>query len=150
MLQPSEALMRRRRNQRGQALIESGLIMVIFLSMLIGILDFGQFLYFHQSLSERARAAVRYGAIHANNGNLATDIANFAVYNDPAGTANGATAILPSLTTNMVSATLANTGTEDAIISVQINNYPFNFLSPFMSKSTWYKTIRASQPYESN
>lgn len=108
--------MRLRRNQRGQAAVESALTMLIFLPMLIGILDFGQFLYFHQSLSERARAAARYGAIHPNNANLASDVANVAVYNDPAGTANGATAILPSLTTDMVSATLLNTGTEDARI----------------------------------
>ena len=138
--------MKSRGSQRGQAVVESALIMLIFLPVLIGILDFGQFLYFHQSLTERARAAARYGAVHTYSGG--SDSANVAVYNDPAGTANGATALLPDLTTGIVSATLSGAGTDDARITVTISNYPYSFVSPYMSKSTWFRTIRASEPYE--
>ena len=135
-----------RKRQSGQAAVESALIMLIFLPVLIGILDFGQFLYFHQSLAERARAAARYGAVHTYTDG--SDSAKVAVYNDPAGTTNGATQLLPHLTTGIVSATLSGAGTDDARITVTISNYPYNFISPYMSKSTWFRTVRASEPYE--
>ncbi len=146
------ARMSSRRKQDGQAILESGLVMLIFLTVLIGIVDMGQYLYFHQSLTERARAAARYGAVHTyTSPGLATQ--NVAIYNDPAGAANGATALLPNLNTSAgangyVSVILSGSGTEDARIIVTINRYPFNFLGPYMSKSTWLRTTVASEPYE--
>jgi hypothetical protein len=45
-------------------MVETALILLTFILMLIGTIDFGQVIYFHQSLVERARAAARYGAIN--------------------------------------------------------------------------------------
>src|SRR5437763_1492718 len=64
--------------ERGQALMESALVILIFLSFLIGTLDFGQFLFFHQTLVERARAAARYGAVNPTD---SAGTVNVAVYN---------------------------------------------------------------------
>src|SRR5260370_23348063 len=97
MRPPSKVYMKSRQNQRGQAFVESGLIMLIFLPVLIGIMDFGQFLYLHLSLTERTRAAAHYGAVTTYTDG--SDIANVAIYNDPAGAANGATPLLPNLQT---------------------------------------------------
>src|SRR5438445_227052 len=80
--------------QFGYTFYVYNLILPIFIPVLIGILDFGQFLYFHQSLSERARAGARYAAVHTFD---ATKIANYTLYNDDTGTANGATALLPNV-----------------------------------------------------
>src|SRR5437879_2939538 len=49
-------------NRRGNTLVESALDFGAFLFMLIGVFDFGQFLFVHQTLVERARNAVRYAA----------------------------------------------------------------------------------------
>src|SRR5881296_4525655 len=93
-------IMKRNNKQTGQAVIESALVLLIFLVMFIGIVDFGQFLYFHQSLSERARAGARYAAVHGTDTTInSTEIANVALYNDPAGAANGATPLLPFVNT---------------------------------------------------
>src|SRR5580700_2631662 len=97
MLPPSNVHMRSRHNQRGQMFVEAGLIMMIFLPVLIGIMDFGQFLYLHLSLTERTRAAAHYGAITTYSDG--SDIVNVAIYNDPAGPTNGATPLLPNLQT---------------------------------------------------
>src|SRR5947207_15185822 len=99
--------------RRGQAVIESSLILLIFIPVLIGILDFGQFLYFHQSLSERARAGARYAAVHTFD---ATKIAKYTLYNDDTGSSNGATPLLPNVnspgdsdaTKTTITATLTN------------------------------------------
>src|SRR3954454_10166914 len=89
--------------RRGQSLLENALVLIVLATFLIGILDFGQFLYFHQSLTERARAAARYGAVNPTD---TIGIQNVAVYNDPAGTSNGATPLIPQFTTAMVAVCL--------------------------------------------
>ena len=129
-------------------MLESALIMLVFLPVLIGIMDFGQFLYFHQALTERTRAAARWGAVNTFD---ATQIANVAIYNDPAGTANGATQVLPYLNTTSgtdgyVSATLSDAGTDDARVKVTITNFPYTFL--IMPASINHRTIYDTEPYE--
>jgi Flp pilus assembly protein TadG len=142
--------MKSRQNQRGQMFVESGLIMLIFLPVLIGIMDFGQFLYLHLSLTERTRAAAHYGAITTYTDG--SDIANVAIYNDPAGSANGATPLLPNLQTTdsgkdgYVSASLTSAGTDDARVRVTITNYPYNFL--IMPSDLNHRTITDTEPYE--
>jgi Flp pilus assembly protein TadG len=150
MLPLSKVHMKSRQNQRGQAFVESGLIMLVFLPVLIGIMDFGQFLYLHLSLTERTRAAAHYGAITTYTDG--SDIANVAIYNDPAGPANGATPLLPNLQTadstkdGYVTASLTSPGTDDARIRVTITNYPYNFL--MMPTSLNRRTITDTEPYE--
>jgi Flp pilus assembly protein TadG len=139
------------KNRRGQGLVESGLVMMIFLPVLIGIMDFGQFLYLHQALTDRTRAATRWGAVntYANSG---LNVCNVALYNDPNGSTDGAGMILPNLQTSSstgdgyCSATLANAGTEDATVTVTISNYPYNFL--LFPTSVNRRTITDTEPYE--
>ena len=150
--------MKLQRKQSGQAILESALIMLVFLLIFIGILDFGQFLYFHQSLTERARAGARYSAAHPCAADLTCpDAINVAIYNDPAGAASGASALLPNVNLPgarpdvnkaTITATLSSPGTDDARVMVTISNYPYNFVSPYMSKATWFRTVRASESYE--
>ena len=138
--------------EAGQALVETGLILFIFLAFLIGTLDFGQYMYFHQSLSERARAALRYGIINTTD---RTGIQNMAVYNDPAGTVNGATALLPNFNTGMVTVCLPGdagcsdpAATSDSRVTVTISGYQmvtFNLLVP---QSFTNKPIVVSAPSE--
>jgi Flp pilus assembly protein TadG len=123
--------------RRGQALVEGALVLFVFLAFIIGTLDFGQFLYFHQSLTERARAAARYGAVNPTD---RIGIQNVAVYNDRAGAANGATPLISNFTTDMVSVCLpgdkscSNSSTgPDWRITVTISGYrmiTFNLLMP--------------------
>ena len=135
-----------RNSRRGQAMIESALIMMIFLPVLIGIADFGQFLYFHQTLTDRARAAARYGAVRAYTGS-GIHVRKYAMYND-GDPADGAIPVLPNMNLGMITASLDDSGTDSARITVTISNYPFSFLSPFMSKDTQYRTVIATEPYE--
>ena len=150
MLPLSKVHMKSRHNQRGQMFVESGLIMMIFLPVLIGIMDFGQFLYLHLSLTERTRAAAHYGAITTYTDG--SDIANVAIYNDPAGAANGATPLLPNLQSTdankdgYVSVSLTSPGTDDARIRVTITNYPYSFL--LMPSDLNHRTITDTEPYE--
>ena len=132
------------KRERGQAMLESGLVMLIFLSFLIGTLDFGQFLFFHQSLVERARAAARYGAINPTD---STGTTNVAVYN-MAAPASGASPILGGLTTAMVSVVSSDPSTPEARITVTITGYPFTFLSPYIGGSHTVRPVVATMASE--
>jgi hypothetical protein len=114
----------------------------------MGIIDVGQFLYFHQAVSGRAWSAARWGAVNPFDG---AQIANVAIYNDPAGATPGASAVLPYLNTTpgadgYVSATLSDAGTDDARITVTIASYPNSFL--ILPSSISHRTVYDSQPYE--
>src|SRR2546428_4454592 len=78
--------MKSRKKQSGQAMLESALILLVFLVVLLGIVDFGQFFYFHQSLTDRARAGARYGSVHAcSDTATCPEAVNYAIYNDATG-----------------------------------------------------------------
>ena len=46
--------------RRGNGLVEAALVLMPLLLVIIGILDFGQLLFLHQTFTERARAGVRW------------------------------------------------------------------------------------------
>jgi Flp pilus assembly protein TadG len=112
-------------------MLETALVLLMFILMLIGTLDFGQVLYFHQSLVERARAAARYGAINPTD---STGIQNIAVYNS-ATVPSPALAVLPGLTTGMVNVSNPGINTPEARVMVTISGYPINFISPYIAQT---------------
>jgi Flp pilus assembly protein TadG len=122
--------MRKKHSERGATMLETALLFMIFLTMLVGIIDFGQVLYFHQSLVERARAAARYGAVHPTD---TTGIQNVAVYNS-ATVSGSPVAVLPGMTTSMVNVQDLGNNTPEARIMVTISGYPINFISPYIAK----------------
>ena len=85
-------------------------MLLVFICLMIGTLDFGQFLYLHQSLTERARAAARYGAVHSYD-YPGDAIKNFAVYNDPAPPLVSRR-LVPNLTTDNITAEIIAEGTD--------------------------------------
>jgi|SRR5450432_3545186 len=138
--------------RKGQALIETSLVLVLLMAFTLGTLDFGQYLYFHQALSERARAAARYGAVNPAD---RSGILNVAIYNNPNGASGGASPLLPSLSASMISVCLpgdrscANPGAgADSRVTITISGYPmvtFNLLIP---RSFTNRPITASLPSE--
>ena len=136
----------RKRSESGQSLVEATLSLLVFICLMIGTLDFGQFLYLHQSLTERARAAARYGAVKAYD-YPGDDIKNVAVYNDPA-PGGGAADLVPNFTTSMVTANILAEGTDATRIRVTISGYPFKFFSPWIAHTATARDIIAIIPYE--
>jgi Flp pilus assembly protein TadG len=134
----------RKRSQKGQTLVESALVIIILLFTLFGIVDFGQVMFFHQALVERARAGVRYAAIA--NPFVASDVQNMVVFNNTAGT--GAP-ILANLATSNVTVTQTGIqGCNGSRVTVTISNYPFHFFSLFIARNFANWTISESLPWE--
>lgn len=121
---------RRRRNSSGNAFVETALISLVFFCLLIGTFDFGQFLFVHQALVERARSATRWGAINDPSNLAATQ--NMVVYNQSTTPASGTAGFL-GLTPAMVVVTNPDSGTDNYRLVVLITNYPYTVLSPYIA-----------------
>jgi len=120
-----------RKGRRGQALVESALVVLVFLACLIGALDFGQLLFTHQMMVDRVRAGVRWGVVNAWDG-TGNQIANMVLYNNTTAGSN------PFLGMNRDNVSVVRTaGTvdnpNDERITVSIVNYNFTFLSPWIA-----------------
>lgn len=134
---------RRSNRRRGSAMVESSLILVVFLFMIIGIMDFAQFLFVHQSLTESARKAARYGVVNSSD---LEAIRNVVLYDKVA----APTGAVPrfGLTPSMVSVQHRNPGEASNRLVVTISGYPFHVLSPPMAGVLRGMPIVASLPVE--
>ena len=56
--------MTRRHDRRGQALVEFALVIIVFLVILMGIVDFGMAIYKYNGVSQAAREIARVTSVH--------------------------------------------------------------------------------------
>jgi Flp pilus assembly protein TadG len=132
------------RGRRGSTLVESSVVLLLFLVILVGTLDAGQLLFFHQFLTDRARTGARYAVVHAYN---ATAIANVVAYADPAPEAG--TSGLFGLTPAMVQVNHYDPGTTADRVVVKITGYQMRFLSPWLAGVFTAGPFQAVAPVES-
>lgn len=119
-----------RRNSKGSVMVEAAIIFVAFVFMLVGIFDFGQFLFVHQALVERARYAARWGAV--NDPTDTTSITNMVLYNQSTTPQTG-TPTYFNLSSSNVSVTNPGSGTNDYRLTIQISGYSYLVLSPYIA-----------------
>lgn len=130
-------------------MVEGALILLILLTMLVGIVDFGQFLFIHQTLSERARSAVRYGIV--NDPTNTSAIQNVVLYGQASGgsvpnnPSNSDTGIF-NLQRSNITVSTTGSATDDYRLTVQIQNYTYTIYSPIIAGSYNGPNILASLP----
>ncbi len=130
--------------RRGSNLVESALILLLFIVLLVGIMDLAQILFFQHFLTERAQTGAHYAALHAND---LTAVRNMVIYNSPAAPEGGGAGLF-GLTTSMVTVTRYDTATEDDRVEVSIAGYPFTAVSPWLPHSLDPGPFRAVRPVE--
>jgi len=111
-------------------MVETAIIFVAFVFILVGIFDFGQFLFVHQALVERARYAARWGAV--NDPTDSTSITNMVLYNQSTSPQTG-TPTYFNLSSSNVSVTNPGSGTNDYRLTIQISGYSYLVLSPYIA-----------------
>jgi Flp pilus assembly protein TadG len=134
---------RRQRTNKGSVIVETALVFVVFAFMLIGIFDFGQFLFIHQALVERARYAARWGAI--NNPTDSTSITNMVLYNQSANPPSGTLSYFGVASSN-VSVTNPDSGTNNYRLNITISGYSYTMLSPYIGGTYTGIPITVSVP----
>ena len=143
----------KRNRQRGGTLLESVLTLVVFLAMVIGVFDVGEVFFVHQTLTDRARNAARWGAVNAFD---PTSIQNLVLYGATT-PATGQAASFGLAGSNVtVTRPFAGIGTPEDRVVVTIT-YPVTLISVFIGQSTnwsvasvptWNLQIQVSTPYE--
>jgi hypothetical protein len=133
-----------RRRRRGSTLVESALILTVFISMCIGIMDFAQFLYVQQSLVERARQAARLAIV---NDYTTTQVVNQILYDSPT-VPSGPPPGRFGLTAANVTAAYAGAGTAEQRLVISIRNLRYSILSPFIAGTAKNLPIILSIPTE--
>jgi Flp pilus assembly protein TadG len=122
------------KSECGSGLVEYAIIVILFMTMLLGIADFSRALYAYHFVSSQAREAARYAMVrgcstvstHCPTPATASDIQTF-VKNVPLGIdASKVTVPVPTWTPDHK---------PGSVVSVEVD-YAFNFLFPFVSKST--------------
>lgn len=132
------------RRRRGSTLVESAIVMMLFLVILIGVLDAAQLLFFHQFLADRVRTGARYAAVHNFSQNA---IRNVVVYNT-ASPALGTTGLF-GLRPEMVEVSRYGMGTTADRVQIRIQGYGLRFLSPWLAGAFTAGPFCAVMPVES-
>jgi hypothetical protein len=131
-----------RSRQKGQSLVESALTLGVFFAMVVGLLDVGQLLFLHQTLVERARESVRWGAVHRFDAAAMQNVVLF-------GTAAPAASDTPFWGLKRSNVSVSNPNCEVASnsncrVKVVISGYSY----PLLSSAFTGGTIAASLPSE--
>jgi len=123
--------------------VEASLVFLAFTVMLIGMFDFGQFLFIHQALVERARFAARWGAIHDPTDSAS--ITNMVLFKQADAPAPGTPSYFHLAASN-VSVTSPGTGTDNYYLHVKIAGYSYTVLSPYIAGTYTGPPITVSVP----
>jgi Flp pilus assembly protein TadG len=132
-------------------LVEFALVVIVFLVIVFGVVEFGRALWTWNTIVQATRAGARFAVVETPN--LANDdaIKNYVVYLNSAGTGDP---VLPGLTTSNVTVAFRridpNTGNYVAppnngagqpnkyladVVQVGITGYNFNFVVPLIGTS---------------
>ena len=119
--------------RRGQSLVEYTMVMLVFFSLLLGVLDCGQILFAHQSLVERVRAAVRWGTLHPQDG--PDRVVNYVLYGGPDAPLMPAPGFLGLTEDNVLAEYQAATPLrpDDNLLHVEIVNFKSNLFTPWFA-----------------
>lgn len=116
-------------------MVEATLVLLVFFTLLLGVVDCGQVLFAHQSLVERVRSAVRWGVVHP--GSNADSIVNLVLYNQTSSPSRNAASFLGLRRENVVVLHRAATPErpDDETLSVTIVNFRSQFFSPWIAQN---------------
>ena len=117
-----------RGKQRGSAMLESALVLVVSLALIVGIMDMGQILFLRGSVLERVRAGLRAGVITYDP----AAIKNIVLYGK-AVPAEGAHPAF-NLTSSMVTVTRLNANESSDRVQISVTNYPLDFYTPLVAR----------------
>lgn len=128
--------------QKGSALLEATLVLMLFLTFMMSLFDFGYSLFLHQSFVHAARSGARYGAINPDD---LTAIKNMVLYNQTTGSGNGTMGLAPSAVT--VARNGTPSGPDDRIV-VTVSGYAFTWITPGFAGRKTGSSIVMTLPIE--
>jgi hypothetical protein len=134
----------RNRRRRGAAVVEAALLLPLFLTFWFGIADWGIAFWVHETIVQRANAAVRWGVVNSYD---EAKIRNVFLYGDPAASGNGSAWF--SLQPPKVVISPPNlSDLRTARITMTVSDYQWQHFTPFFSGTYLGKPITVSLSLE--
>jgi len=119
-------------------MVEATLVLLVFFTLLLGVIDCGQVLFAHESLVERVRSAVRWGVVHPWNEKAGSDpVVNLVLYNQTETPRGNAPTFLGLQPENIVVRHQAPSADrpDDETLSVTIVKFRSQFFSPWIGRA---------------
>jgi Flp pilus assembly protein TadG len=131
-----------RRRERGSSLVEQAIVLILFLTVMFAIIDFGRALYTYHFVSNAAREASRWASVRgfttslpggaANTPSVQTYVSNVSGMGlDPTKITATATFLTPP---NNDPACRAHNNNPGCVVQVQVT-YSYKFFFPFLPTS---------------
>ena len=118
----------RRRRQRGSAMLEGGLTLIVFVSLFLGAIDLAQILLVHQALGERVRFAARATAVNCCNSDTVKNLVLYARTTRPDDTPG-----YYGLNSNNIAVTFSDQNTPDQRVTIRVSGYTYKSFTPMLS-----------------
>ena len=116
--------MKTRPRQRGANIVEFALVLLLFLTFLLAIIDFGRMLFTWNAATEATRAGARYAVVCDGTGNAGDVLARMQM-------------LLPQITDIEVAWTPAGCSTATCQgVTVTVEGLTYNWISPILGVST--------------
>ena len=134
-------------------MLESVLTLVVFLAMFIGVFDVGEMMFVHQTLTDRARNAVRWGSVNTYD---AIGMTNLVLYGNITPSQGQTASFGLNVSNIVVSRPAASIGKPEDRVVLTVT-YPVSLVSVFLGRSatwsgtsvpTWNLQITVSSIYE--
>jgi hypothetical protein len=121
--------------RKGQGLVEATFVLLVFFTLLLGVIDCAQVLFAHQSLVERVRSSVRWGVVHPWQGpEQITNLILYAQTEEPRTSAAGFLGLKPENVRVRYQPATADRP-DDETLTVEIVNFECHFFSPVIGKT---------------
>ena len=135
------------KRQRGAAMVETALVLLLVVSMIVFILDMGRLLLTEQYASDRARTAVRNAVVNSWS---ASDVQNYVAYGttSPA-LLNGEPGFLGITPSQVTFTSYPDSGLNDARYQVKIQGIPLLTWVPGISGRYTAPAVTATAPVQS-
>jgi Flp pilus assembly protein TadG len=136
----------RRKNQKGQAMIEAALVTVVMVGMIFFIMDMGRILLMQQYVSERVQETARMAVV---NNWTAAETKNYLVYSSTTAPTGSTSGFLGLQTSQVSYQTLGTSGAADYRLQVKVSGVPALTWIPYVSGQYTLAPVVATIPAES-
>jgi Flp pilus assembly protein TadG len=133
-----------RNNERGSTLVEFSIGILVFMTAMFAVLEFGRALWVHNALTDAARRGARYATLNSMANEA--QVRNVVVYGNPEGTGQP---MLNNLATANVDVEYSGFGLNDGTVSVSITDYQFQFVIPIGNTSITMPSYKTTLTAES-
>lgn len=135
----------RKSREKGSTIVETTLVLLIFIIVMVGIADFATFLHLHQAIAERTRSVARTAAIDDLD---ATSIRNMIAYGTANVSEDSKLKGYFGLSASNIGVQILDRGQTSQRIVVTITNLSFPLISPLLTQRGRNMPIRFSVPLE--